>query len=70
MNPDNLDDPGTVAADAKDNRRAVIVVTVAAVVIAIASAALMATQHHSPEQAVPRPAHTSAPSLSVRSAVE
>jgi hypothetical protein len=56
--PDILDDPGTVLAEAKDNRRAMVVVAIAGAVVAIACGALMATQHHSPDQAVPRPAHT------------
>jgi hypothetical protein len=59
MKPDDFDDPGTEAADRKDNRTAIVVAVSAAIVVGIASGILMATAGHSPGQATPKPTHSS-----------
>ncbi|HEY2643787.1 MAG TPA: hypothetical protein VGI56_08550 [Galbitalea sp.] len=59
MNPDDFHDPGTEAADRRDNRRAVVVAVVAAIVVGIASAVLMASEVGSSGNAVPSPSHSS-----------
>jgi hypothetical protein len=59
MKPNDFDDSGVVAADRRDNRRAIVVATVAVVVVAIASGALMAGQQHEPQVAAPRPTPSS-----------
>jgi hypothetical protein len=58
MKPDDFIDPGTEAADRKDNRRAVVVAVSAAVVVGIASAILMASTAHAPSQPTPEPGHS------------
>ena len=58
MKPDDFNDPGTEAADRKDNRTAIVVAVSAAVVVGIASAILMATAGHSPNHAAPNPSHS------------
>jgi hypothetical protein len=58
MKPDNFDDPGTEAADRRDNRTAIIVAVSAAIVVGIASAILMATADHAPRQAEPGHSHS------------
>ncbi len=58
MKPDDFDDPGTEAADRRENRTAIVVAVSAAIVVGIASAILMATADHGP-QATPRPSHSS-----------
>jgi hypothetical protein len=59
MKPEDFNDPGTEAADRRDNRTAIVVAVSAAVVVGIASAILMATTAHSPQQATPHPSHSS-----------
>jgi hypothetical protein len=58
MEPDDFNDPGTEAADRRDNRTAIVVAVVAAIVVGIASGVLMASQGHSP-QSSPKPSHSS-----------
>jgi hypothetical protein len=58
MEPDNIDDPGTEAADRHDNRTAIIVAVVAALVVVAASVILIATAGHRAPDA-PRPTHSS-----------
>jgi hypothetical protein len=58
MKPDDFNDPGTEAADRKDNRTAIVVAVSAAVVVGIASAILMATAGHTPAPSTPSPAHS------------
>ncbi|HEY5230905.1 MAG TPA: hypothetical protein VIJ11_08450 [Galbitalea sp.] len=59
MKPDDFNDPGTEAADRRDNRTAIVVAVSAAVVVGIASAILMATAIHGPAPATPSPSHSS-----------
>jgi hypothetical protein len=59
MKPDDFDDPGTEAADRRDNRTAIVVAVSAAIVVGIASAILMATAAHTPHGAAPAPSHSS-----------
>ena len=58
MKPDDFNDPGTEAADRRDNRIAVVVAVGAAVVVGIASAILMATAGHAPSNSTPTPSHS------------
>jgi hypothetical protein len=58
MKPDDFNDPGTEAADRKDNRTAIVVAVSAAIVVGIASAVLMASTAHSPSNATPEPSHS------------
>ncbi len=58
MKPDDFDEPGTEAADRRENRTAIVVAVSAAIVVGIASAILMVTADHVP-QATPRPSHSS-----------
>lgn len=58
MKPDDFNDPGTEAADRKDNRTAIVVAVSAAIVVGIASAILMATTDHAPNSATPQPSHS------------
>jgi hypothetical protein len=58
MKPDDFDDPGSEAADRKDNRTAIVVAVCAAIVVGVASAILMATATHAP-QSSPTPTHSS-----------
>jgi hypothetical protein len=58
MKPDDFNDPGTEAADRKDNRTAIVVAVSAAVVVGVASAILMATAGHTPNQVAPKPSHS------------
>jgi hypothetical protein len=58
MKPDDFIDPGTEAADRKDNRTAIVVAVCAAIVVGVASGILMATAPHSP-QSTPVPRHSS-----------
>jgi len=57
MEPDDFNDPGTEAADRRDNRIAIVVAVSAAIVVGIASAVLMASQSHTP-QSTPTPSHS------------
>ena len=57
MKPDDFDDPGTEAADRKDNRTAIVVAVCAAIVVGVASGILMATASHS-SQSTPTPTHS------------
>jgi hypothetical protein len=59
MKPDDFDDPGTEAADRKDNRTAIVVAVSAAIVVGIASGILMATASHASGHATPTPTHSS-----------
>jgi hypothetical protein len=59
MKPDDFNDPGTEAADRRDNRTAIVVAVSAAIVVGIASAILMATAGHAPQQTMPTPSHSS-----------
>jgi hypothetical protein len=59
MKPDDFDDPGTEAADRKDNRTAIVVAVSAAIVVGIASGILMATSGHPSGRATPAPTHSS-----------
>ena len=59
MKPDDFNDPGTEAADRKDNRTAIVVAVGAAIVVGVASGILMATAGHSPAQSTPVPTHSS-----------
>jgi hypothetical protein len=58
MKPDDFDDPGTEAADRKDNRTAIVVAVSAAIVVGIASGILMATAGHSSGNPTPNPSHS------------
>jgi hypothetical protein len=58
MEPDDFNDPGTEAADRKDNRTAIVVAVSAAVVVGIASAILMATAGHTANDVSPKPSHS------------
>jgi len=58
MTPDDFSDPGSEAADRKDNRTAIIVAISAAVVVGIASAILMATTAHATSGSTPKPSHS------------
>jgi ABC-type transport system involved in cytochrome bd biosynthesis fused ATPase/permease subunit len=58
MKPDDFNDPGTEAADRKDNRTAIVVAISAAVVVGIASAILMATAGHAVSNVTPKPSHS------------
>lgn len=58
MKPDDFNDPGTEAADRRDNRIAIVVAISAAVVVGIASAILMATAGHAPANTTPTPGHS------------
>jgi hypothetical protein len=58
MKPDDFNDPGTEAADRRDNRIAIVVAVSAAIVVGIASAILMATADHTPSNATPSPSHS------------
>ena len=58
MKPDDFNDPGTEAADRKDNRTAIVVAIGAAVVVGIASAILMSTAGHTPTNSTPKPSHS------------
>jgi len=58
MKPDDFNDPGTEAADRKDNRTAIVVAISAAVVVGIASAILMSTAGHAPSNSTPKPSHS------------
>jgi hypothetical protein len=58
MEPDDFNDPGTEAADRRDNRTAIVVAVVAAIVVGVASGVLMASQSHTP-QSSPSPTHSS-----------
>jgi hypothetical protein len=58
MEPDHFDDPGSDAADRKDNRTAIVVAVSAAIVVGVASAILMADAGHSPSSATPKPGHS------------
>ncbi|HEX4444991.1 MAG TPA: hypothetical protein VHZ81_15580 [Galbitalea sp.] len=58
MKPDDFDDPGTEAADRKDNRTAIVVAVCAAIVVGVASGILMATASHAPQPG-PVPTHSS-----------
>jgi hypothetical protein len=70
MKPDDFDDPGTEAADRRDNRTAIVVAVSAAIVVGIASAILMATAGHAPQQATPAPSHSSVQVLQFDSPTE
>jgi len=59
MKPDDFDDPGTEAADRKDNRTAIIVAVCAAIVVGVASGILMVTAEHPAQQPTPSPTHSS-----------
>ena len=58
MKPDDFNDPGTEAADRKDNRTAIVVAISAAVVVGIASAILMVTAGHGSSNSTPTPTHS------------
>ena len=58
MEPDDFNDPGTEAADRKDNRTAIVVAISAAVVVGIASVILMVTAGHVPAAPTPTPGHS------------
>jgi hypothetical protein len=58
MKPDDFNDPGTEAADRRDNRIAIVVAVSAAIVVGIASAILMANAGHAPSNATPGPSHS------------
>ena len=58
MKPDDFNDPGTEAADRRDNRTAIVVAVSAAIVVGIASAILMATAGQAPSTATPKPSHS------------
>ena len=58
MKPDDFNDPGTEAADRRDNRIAIVVAVSAAVVVGIASVILMATAGQTPGTATPSPSHS------------
>jgi hypothetical protein len=58
MKPDDFNDPGTEAADRKDNRTAIVVAISAAVVVGIASVILMVTAGHAPATPTPAPSHS------------
>jgi hypothetical protein len=58
MKPDDFNDPGTEAADRRDNRTSIVVAVSAAIVVGIASAILMATAGHAPSNATPKPTHS------------
>jgi hypothetical protein len=58
MKPEDFNDPGTEAADRKDNRTAIVVAVCAAIVVGVASGILMATAGQTP-QAMPTPTHSS-----------
>ncbi len=58
MEPDDVSEPATDAADRRDNRTAVIVAVSAAIVVGIASAILMANAAHAPGAATPTPTHS------------
>ena len=58
MKPDDFNDPGTEAADRRDNRTAIVVAVSAAIVVGIASAILMATTSQAPSTATPKPSHS------------
>ena len=58
MEPDDFNDPGTEAADRKDNRTAIVVAISAAVVVGIASVILMVTAGHAPATPRPTPGHS------------
>jgi hypothetical protein len=59
MKPDDFNDPGTEAANRRDNRTAIVVAVSAAIVVGIASGILMATASHVPHQTIPLPSHSS-----------
>ena len=58
MEPDDFNDPGTEAADRRDNRTTIVVAVSAAVVVGIASAILMATAGHTSSNSTPKPSHS------------
>jgi uncharacterized membrane protein len=58
MKPDDFNDPGTEAADRKDNRTAIVVAISAAVVVGVASVILMITAGHGSTPATPTPSHS------------
>ena len=64
MEPDDFIEPGTEAADRRDNRTAIIVAVCAAIVVGIAAGILMATSGGSHES-TPSPTQSS---VSVESA--
>ncbi|MEJ1230399.1 MAG: hypothetical protein WDM88_06860, partial [Galbitalea sp.] len=59
MKSDDVDEPEAEAADRRDNRVAIIVAGSAAIIVGVASGILMATANSGPQQAAPRPAHSS-----------
>lgn len=67
MKPDDFDDPGTEAADRRDNRTAIVVAVCAAIIVGIASGILMATAGHAP-QSSPTPSHSSVSIIDHRAA--
>jgi hypothetical protein len=58
MKPEDFNDPGTEAADRKDNRTAIVVAISAAVVVGIASVILMITAGHGSTPPRPTPSHS------------
>jgi uncharacterized membrane protein len=58
MKPEDFNDPGTEAADRKDNRTAIVVAISAAVVVGIASVILMITAGHGSAPSTPTPSHS------------
>ncbi len=70
MKPDDFNDPGTEAADRRDNRTAIVVAVSAAIVVGIASAILMATANHAPSDPTPKPSHSLVQVQSPRSSAE
>jgi flagellar biosynthesis/type III secretory pathway M-ring protein FliF/YscJ len=58
MKPDSFDDPASIAAEARDNRRAILVAAIALAVIVLASIVLFATRATTDGQSTPAPAST------------
>jgi hypothetical protein len=58
MKPNDFNDPGTEAADRRDNRTAIVVAVSAVVVVGIASAILMLTAGHTPARPTLGPGHS------------
>jgi hypothetical protein len=58
MKPDSFDDPASIAAEARDNRRAILVAAIALAVIVLASIALLTTRAATDGQSTPRPSST------------
>jgi flagellar biosynthesis/type III secretory pathway M-ring protein FliF/YscJ len=58
MKPDLFDDPASITAEARENRRAILVAAIALVVIVLASILLFTTQATTEGQSTPAPAST------------